>query len=499
MAVLLVAFFWAVLNRLAAWFEVQPGLAYFYPAAALTVLAGAWLRQWGVAAMLLGNLFFPWGEAADGWWRALLFSLPAAVWAGTVALLPRLGSTGEPLRRFLLVGVGGGSVMAAGLGSALLTMVRGSWSWAEFSGALWAWWIPDIAAALAFGIPLVLVVCPERLLSEVELRHWRLWWGQVRNLLQVVALTGASGLAVVLVSYFAGAQVHWLAALLLPALTVAGMRGGVGAGLAANGLVSVVYVVAALLVQGPREADVGALSATYGNVFMFFGFAVFGGVLGGRNRELVELVRRQGEELATGLERTVEALAMAIEARDAGSQARVQRIARLAALVGGELGLAQGELENLRRAAILHNVGRVGVPERITLKASELTPNEVHLIRSRQVELGVEILSRVEFLTPVVDIVRYQKERWDGERSGPHPGYFGLKGEEIPIGARVLAVVLAYDAMTHDRPFRRALSREAAVAELWRCSGTQFDPTVVTAFTRVLREEWDRAVDEAVS
>jgi len=487
------AFVWAVLNRAGATFEIRPGLSFFYPAAAVTVLAGAWLRQWGVLAMVVGNLILPWGAASGGLGRPLLFALPAATWAAIVAVLPRLGATTNPLARFVLVGVGGGSLAAAAMGSALLTWLSGAGTWAGFVDNLWGWWVADVVAALAIGVPMVAVVRPHLLMSEEAVRHFRLWRSDLRNPAWVLVLALASGAVLLAVSQLGRVQVHWLVALLLPALMVAGMRGGLGAGLATNGLVATIYV-AVVLASG--ETGTTDLSAMYGNLLVFFGFAIFGGVLGGRNLELVEIVRRQGEELARGLERTIEALAVAMEARDSGSESRLQRIVRLAELLGREMGLGRDELDTLRRAAILHNVGRVGVPERIFMKAGELSPAEVELVRSRQVELGVDILSRVEFLSPVVDIVRYQKERWDGQRTGAHAGYFGLKGAEIPIGARILSAVLAFDAMTHDRPFRRAMSREAAVAELWRCSGSQFDPDVVAAFTRVLREEWDRAVEE---
>lgn len=490
------AFVWALLNRAAAFFEVRPGLSFFYPAAAVTVLAGAWLRHWGVLAMVVGNLLMPWGVASGELGRPLLFALPGATWAAIVAGVPRLGATANPFARFLLVGVGGGSIVAAAMGSALLTWLAGPLSWAVFVDYLWGWWIADAVAALAFGVPLVAAVRPHLLMTQEAARHWRLWWSDIRNPAWVLVMALACGALLLAASHLGSVQVHWLVALLLPALMVAGMRGGLGAGLAANGLVAAVYV-AIVLARGARgEVNTTGLSAMYGNLFVFFGFSVFGGVLGGRNLELVEIVRRQGEELARGLERTIEALAVAMEARDSGSESRLQRIVRLAELLGREMRLSRDELDTLRRAAILHNVGKVGVPERIFMKAGELSPAEVELVRSRQVELGVDILSRVEFLSPVVDIVRYQKERWDGQRDGPHAGYFGLKGEKIPIGARILSAVLAFDAMTHDRPFRRAMSREAAVAELWRCSGSQFDPQVVAAFTRVLREEWDRAVEE---
>jgi HD-GYP domain-containing protein (c-di-GMP phosphodiesterase class II) len=497
LGVVAVALAWAVLNRASALFEIRPGLTFFFPAAAVTVVAGAWLRYWGAVAVFAGNLLLPWGAAATGLVPAILFSLPGALWAALVALLVGLGRVPwSRLWSFLHIGVLAGSAAAAALGSALLATLVGPWSLSTFLANAARWWVSDFVAAAVFGMALVVVVRPQCVLSEEEVRQWRLWWGRPSDWLLVGALAVGGEAVILLVSRVTVARVHWLAVLLLPALTVAGMRGGLGAGLATNGLVSALYVASVFFFAFHRDTAAADLSAMYGNLLVFFGFAVFGGLMGGRNLQLLEIVRRQGEELATGLERTVEALAVAIEARDAGTDQRLWRIVRLAELVGREVGLAAHELEVLRRAAVLHNVGRVGVPERILMSPVSLRPEEVELIRARQVELGAEILGRVEFLSPVAAIVRYQKERWDGQRTGPFAGYFGLKGEEIPIGARILSVVLAYDSMTHDRPFRRAMTREAAVAELWRCSGAQFDPAVVAAFTRVLREDWDRTLEE---
>ena len=112
------------------------------------------------------------------------------------------------------------------------------------------------------------------------------------------------------------------------------------------------------------------------------------------------------------------------------------------------------------------------------------------------VELGVDILQRVEFLHPVLALVRYHRERWDGSSAGPHAGRFGLRGEEIPLGSRIIAAVEAFDAISHERPHRRAQGRNAAIAELWRCSGTQFDPEVVATLTRIVSQERDLAVGE---
>jgi HD-GYP domain-containing protein (c-di-GMP phosphodiesterase class II) len=128
---------------------------------------------------------------------------------------------------------------------------------------------------------------------------------------------------------------------------------------------------------------------------------------------------------------------------------------------------------------LLHDIGKIGIPDAILLKPGKLTPDEWTIMRTHP-EIGRRLIEKLPFLRGAVPIVYSHHEKWDGS------GYpRGLRGEAIPLGARIFAVVDAFDAMTFDRPYSRAISFEAAKAEIRRCTGAHFDPTVVEAFFRV--------------
>ena len=138
--------------------------------------------------------------------------------------------------------------------------------------------------------------------------------------------------------------------------------------------------------------------------------------------------------------------------------------------------LSQEEIDHVRQAAILHDLGKVGISDKILHKKSKLTKKEFEAIKKHP-QIAADIIRPIQFMHDIVPLVLYHHERWDGK------GYpAGLKAEEIPIGARIIAVADAYDAMTSDRPYRKAMSSEKAMSELKRCAGTQFDPKVVDAF-----------------
>jgi putative nucleotidyltransferase with HDIG domain len=177
---------------------------------------------------------------------------------------------------------------------------------------------------------------------------------------------------------------------------------------------------------------------------------------------------------------TVEALATAIDAKDQTTHCHVRRVQLYAAGMGRVFGLSDNEIEALRAGALLHDVGKLAVPDHILNKPGRLTSAEFERMKVHTI-VGAEILSRVEFPYPVVPIVRHHHEQWNGL------GYPDrLKGEEIPLTARILAVVDCFDSVREDRPFRRGMTRDEAIALLWRGSGAHFDPKVVELFVEHL-------------
>jgi len=179
---------------------------------------------------------------------------------------------------------------------------------------------------------------------------------------------------------------------------------------------------------------------------------------------------------------TIELLADTIDRRDPYTFAHSQRVAALAERIAHRLGLAPEECEAVFRAARVHDVGKLGIPDALLRKAGRLTDHELEQIR-KHVAIGAEIVSRLPEYRQGREFILYHHERYDGS------GYFGLSGEHIPLGARIIAVADALDAMTSDRPYRPALPDGAAVGELDRGQGTQFDPRIVQAVLDLLGEE----------
>ena len=177
---------------------------------------------------------------------------------------------------------------------------------------------------------------------------------------------------------------------------------------------------------------------------------------------------------------TIEALARAIDAKDQNTQTHIRRVQTYAARMAKAVGLSPSEIQCVKTAALLHDIGKLAVPEHILSKPGPLTQEEFQKIRIHP-EVGAEIIAAVPFPYPVAPIILSHHERWDGK------GYpQGLKGEQIPIGARILTIVDYYDAITTERPYHKALPQESAVGLLRHESGLALDPTLVRVFTELL-------------
>jgi putative nucleotidyltransferase with HDIG domain len=172
----------------------------------------------------------------------------------------------------------------------------------------------------------------------------------------------------------------------------------------------------------------------------------------------------------------ISSLASALDARDRYTAGHSHRVSAMATATARFLGLPESEVESIRVGALLHDIGKIGVSDQILQKAGPLTTEEFDQIKQHP-EIGKRILEPVRGFEEYLPIVELHHENWDG--SGyPH----GLRGEEVPVGARIVHVVDAYDAITTDRPYRPGMSHATAVGMLREFSGTQFDPAVVQAF-----------------
>jgi response regulator RpfG family c-di-GMP phosphodiesterase len=173
---------------------------------------------------------------------------------------------------------------------------------------------------------------------------------------------------------------------------------------------------------------------------------------------------------------TVQALGAAMALRDNQTSGHADRVARYCLDIAKPSNCTPEQLTQIKRGGLLHDIGKIAIPDAILNKPGELTPEEVAVMRTHS-RIGYELVCHIPFLTPAAEIVLAHHERFDGT------GYpRGLKGNDVPLGARIVAVANAFDVMVNDQPYRRARSFEEAVAGIRRCSGTQFNPKVVTAF-----------------
>jgi HD-GYP domain-containing protein (c-di-GMP phosphodiesterase class II) len=179
----------------------------------------------------------------------------------------------------------------------------------------------------------------------------------------------------------------------------------------------------------------------------------------------------------------VQALMKALEARDFITEGHAERLQSVVAAVGESMGMSDSKLVDLRLLAQFHDIGKVGVPDRILFKPGPLTREE-YAEMQRHSEIGHRIAQSAPDLVPIADWILKHHEWWNGE------GYpLGLAGEEIPLECRILAIADAYDAMTSDRPYRKAMGHEEALMELGKKAGTQFDPKLVQIVLMLLNRK----------
>lgn len=186
---------------------------------------------------------------------------------------------------------------------------------------------------------------------------------------------------------------------------------------------------------------------------------------------------------------TIKTLAEAIEAKDPSTRGHTERVTKFAVEIAKEMDLPSNLVTNIEFAALIHDIGKIGIKDDVLLKPGQLSKSEYESIKKHPL-IGEQILAPVEFLTNVAPLVLYHHEHYNGE------GYMeGLKGEEIPVGARVLNVADSYEAMIAERPYSKSMTQKDAIQELRNNAGTQFDPKIVEAFLRVLEKKKLRVTD----
>lgn len=474
---------------------------------AVAVLAALLFGGWGLLAASLGQLAVVWILH-----KSLLSALaPAAAHAllGAVVWLvfrfvPGLGRGFPNLRSYL--GLLGGAALG-GLAGGLLAGLAGD---GPFVASVWSWGTRALLSVVLLAPPVLLAM--ERLgrrwmaplPSELTVRQLRdpdpaepVGDETVmlaapparpdirRPLLQGLGLVlSVTALALALTLWLPEA-IGWSAVLFLAPVLWAALKHGLRGGLLAASASGLCWLLG-LAWMVPRAGP--ALWGARGDLLLLATGAAFVGWSRDREVRLRDELVDTNRLLRRDLLRVAQALTQAVEAKDAYTEGHLRRVSQYAVAVGEKLGLRGQDLETLHYASMLHDVGKLGVPEELLRKEGPLDPEEVEVMR-RHPEIGARMLEKLDLLNGAAPLVLHHQERFDGQRGGHNPGYpFGLAGEAIPLGARIIAVVDAFDAMTTDRPYRAALSMDQAAAVLRRERGRQFDPRVVDAFLDSLVE-----------
>jgi hypothetical protein len=529
-------------SRFAEWLRRGNGLRIALPAVA--GLGGVLIREWsgglvfpvtpavsltagilfgglGIAGATVGQLIAVWithGSLSEALILALSFALTGVAGWAVFRYVPKLGRGLPNLRSFLWML---GAAFVGGLAGSALTLASSGAAGPPPGSApalwVWTWGTGALVSATLLAPPVLLLFdrwgrrwrmpIPDELRGDDARRD-----GSIPGLgEETVILFPAResdgrnrgrdllvGSGLVLASAVVGLGLAWVLpsgnewttlVYLLPILWAAlryGLRGGVLAA-SGSGLCHLLGLAALVLRFGAPEVGREVWAGRADLLIL----SVAGALVGwSRQREvrlreeLIESNRLLGRDLV----RVSDALIQAIEAKDAYTGGHLRRVSEYAVAVGEKLGLRGRELETLHYASLLHDVGKLGVPESVLGKEGPLDPQETDLMR-RHPEIGARMLERLELLRGAAPLVLHHQERFDGELDGQHPGYpRGLAGEDIPLGARVISVVDAYDAMTTTRPYREALPQDEASAILRRERGRQFDPRVVDAFLDCLAE-----------
>jgi putative nucleotidyltransferase with HDIG domain len=207
-------------------------------------------------------------------------------------------------------------------------------------------------------------------------------------------------------------------------------------------------------------------------------------------RARTEMLRHAMEDLEHSYDVTLEALGDALDLKDSETEGHSKRVTAYAIALSRAMGIPPDEIKIIARGAFLHDVGKMAIPDDILRKPGKLTPSEQELMREHCAR-GYQMLRKIPFLAGAAEIVFCHQEHYDGN------GYpNGLSGREIPIGARIFAVADTLDAITSDRPYRKARGFDAAREEILRCSGTQFDPAVIEVFLKIPNELWQELRSE---
>ena len=505
---------YAAANRLTeSWFRVTPELSLLYPPSGIGVAATMLFGPAAAAGVGLGTFLTPWTShrLAELLFTAVNVLESLLPWL-LFASLRRRGTfrradlelrTPRSRMAFFAVGVVANTGLAALAGNTITTTL-GSATSGFLKGSVY-WWAGDASAVLMLGWPLLeLVVLARRQtrMARARRRHASLAaavrarsspGGPSPRVLFAVVLVWAAAVCAVLASGVAVPAAGVLFS--FPVMVAAyafGFRGGLLSG-SALGWVTIAWAMKSA--AGNPDAVIAASLGAIDRV----GLGLLTGGLFEANRRLIRRLKGSYAALRSDLAYVAGVLTAAVESRDPYTEGHMQRVSVYSVRIARRLGLPEEEIEDVRLSALLHDIGKLGVPDSILFKPGPLYGDDLEKMRAHAT-IGARIAGRAGALRSAVPVILAHQERFDGDTSGPFPGYpQGLKGEAIPLASRIIAVADAYDTMTTNRPYRRALGRQRALSVLVEERGHQFDPVVVDAFLVDLEDRRHRGATEAFS
>ncbi|HVH65714.1 MAG TPA: HD domain-containing phosphohydrolase [Candidatus Acidoferrum sp.] len=299
-------------------------------------------------------------------------------------------------------------------------------------------------------------------------------------------MTGVDMLVATMITYTSGGWTSPFASLFFLVITVSALRFGAVGSVLCAALVALLYLTAGAVAPLQEGRYITTFTSEriviFQRLFLFVVVAVLGSVMARAVSAHQELVTRRDVEAKLMTEVNM-ALANAIEAKDSYTRGHSERLAKIAGACAERMGLPRDEVAAVRLGAILHDVGKIGIPDRILRQSMALTEDEMAWMR-RHPQIGADIIGPVEGLHHVAPLIRHHHEKWDGT------GYpKGLKGEEIPLGSRIISVADAFEAMVADRIYRPSLGLSKALEEIKGGRGTHFDPKVVDAFLEMIAND----------
>lgn len=241
-------------------------------------------------------------------------------------------------------------------------------------------------------------------------------------------------------------------------------------------LTAVTYTISSLMQRYSWEYNLTAVIALFALAFMTWVTAQQLENTLRKNDELVSDLQDTNRELKEAYETTLEGWSRAMEIRDRETEGHTQRVTDLTLRMARRMGFSEEQLVHIHRGVLLHDIGKLGIPDDILHKPGPLTEKEKRIMHLHP-QIAIDLLDPIEYLRPALNIPRYHHERWDGT-GYPH----GLIGDTIPLEARIFAVVDVYDALSHDRPYRKGSSKQKVLDYIKKESGTHFDPAVVEVF-----------------